>query len=303
MRALVAALILQLALGATLVALAVWGLPFTGPRSARRSPASRPPASAVPKVNRFLAGRAYAEVRYEVSLGPRPAGSAVSRRLAAHLRRLLPDGGYEPLNGGLRNVVGHLPGRRPAVLIGAHYDTKDLPGFVGANDGAAGAAAVVELARTLPRHRRPGAPEIRFVLFDGEESPAGTPAIAFPSGGLRGSRAYARAHRREIGRAIVLDFIGQRRLSLPRERGSDPELWAGLRAAAARVGLLGAFPPGSRSQIYDDHTPFAAAGIPAIDLIDFDYPPFHTDADTLDKISAASLDMAGEAVLELVRRL
>src|SRR5919202_1194 len=98
------------------------------------------------RVNRFDAGRAYAEVRYEVSLGPRPAGSAASRRLAAHLRRLLPDGAYEPVAGGLRNVVGRLPGRRPAVLIVAHYDTNDAPpGFVGAEDGAGGTAAVVEI--------------------------------------------------------------------------------------------------------------------------------------------------------------
>lgn len=302
MRTLVVALIVQLALGAALVAFALAGLPLLRPDGSGASSA-RPVAPPAARVNRFDAGRAYAEVRFEVSLGPRPAGSPASRRLAAHLRRLLPNGAYEPVAGGLRNVVGRLPGRRPAVLIGAHYDTKDIPGFLGADDGAAGTAAVLGLARSLSRHRRPGAQEVRFVLFDGEESPAGTPDEDFAHAGLRGSRAYARAHRHEIGRVVVLDLIGQRGLVLARESGSDPALWSRLRSAAARAGVLRAFPPRSQPRVYDDHTPFAAAGIPAVDLIDFDYPPFHSAGDRLDRVSPASLDVAGEAVLELVRGL
>jgi hypothetical protein len=303
-RLLVAALVAQLALGGALIYAAVRGFPFLDGGD-RGSPAAGPSAAAGPRVNRFLAGRAFAELRYEVSLGPRPAGSAASGRLAEHLRRLLPNGRFEPVGGGLRNVVGHLPGRHPAVVIGAHYDTKDIPGFVGANDSASGTAAVVELARQLPKFRRPGGPELRFVLFDGEESPRGTPegAEAFLRAGLRGSKAYVRAHRREVGRMILLDFVGERGLSLPREAGSDAALWARLRAAAARVGVLHGFPARTRPQIYDDHTPFARAGIPAIDLIDFDYPHFHTIRDTVDKVSAASLDVAGESVLEVVRGL
>ena len=77
--------------------------------------------------------------------------------------------------GGLRNVVGFVPGRDPSrtVVVGAHYDTKDLPGFVGANDGAGGTALVVELARTVkPRELRPS---VVFILFDGEESPRTQP--------------------------------------------------------------------------------------------------------------------------------
>lgn len=304
MRLLVAALVAQLALGGALIYVAVRGFPFLDGGDGG-SPPARPSSAPGPRVNRFLAGRAFAELRYQVSLGPRPAGSAASRRLAEHLRRLLPNGRFEPVPGGLRNVVGRLPGRRPAVVIGAHYDTKDIPGFVGANDSASGTAAVIELSRQLPRFRRPGGPELRFVLFDGEESPRGTPesAEAFLRAGLRGSKVYVRAHRGEVGRMILLDFVGERGLSLPREAGSDAGLWARLRAAAARVGVLHAFPARTRPQIYDDHTPFVRAGIPAIDLIDFDFPHFHTTRDTLDKVSAASLDIAGESVLELVREL
>jgi glutaminyl-peptide cyclotransferase len=258
-----------------------------------------------PIVDRFDEGRAFAEVRRQVAIGPRPAGSAASRRLAARLRRALPGGRFEAVPGGLRNVVGRLPARgsgarAKAVVVAAHYDTKDLPGFVGANDGASGTATVVELARALARRPAPAhRPEIRFVLFDGEESPPD--ATDFLTGGLRGSRAYLAAHRREIGRVIVVDFVGDRDLSLPREEGSDAALWQELRRAAGRVGVGAVFPALLRAEILDDHTPFARAGIPAIDLIDFEYPHFHTPEDTLDKVSARSLDAVGEALMELLR--
>ena len=94
----------------------------------------------------------------QVRLGPRPAGSPASRKLAAQLKAELPNGRFQAVPGGLRNVVGFVPGRDPSrtVVVGAHYDTKDLPGFVGANDGAGGTALVVELARTVkPRELRP----------------------------------------------------------------------------------------------------------------------------------------------------
>lgn len=299
-RVLVIALAVQLAVGVGFVLAAVNGFPLIG--AGHRAHRATVPTA---RVNHFFAGRAYGLVRFQVNYGPRPAGSYNSRRLAERLRTLLPNGRFEALPGGLRNIVGYLPGRRPAVVIGAHYDTLDKPGFVGANDGAAPTAAVIELARQLPRWRRRGGPELRFVLFDGEEAPAGTPdtLLDFLRTGLRGSRAYVRAHRREVGSMILLDFIGQRDLTLPREANSNAALWARLRAAAARAGVLHAFPTRTSSGIADDHTPFLSAGIPAIDLIDFTYPPFHTTADTLDKVSAASLDVAGEATVELVRLL
>jgi glutaminyl-peptide cyclotransferase len=254
------------------------------------------------KVDRFDGRRAFAELRRQVELGPRPAGSTRLRRLAVRLRDELPGGRFEAVPGhrGLRNVVGRLPGTRPAVMVAAHYDTKNLPGFVGANDGAAGTAAVLELARALRRTKRPeGAPELRFVLFDGEE--ATDDARDFRATGLRGSTAYARRHAGELAAVVLLDFIADKQLRIPREAGSDPALWARLRAAARRVGAGSTFPPGARSEIIDDHTPFAEAGIPSIDLIDFDFPCFHKRCDDLSAVSARSLDRSGEAVLELLR--
>ncbi len=261
-------------------------------------------AAAEPAAGRFDARRAFADLRAQVARGPRPAGSEASRALAERLRTRLPRGRFEAVPRGLRNVVGVLPGRGRPVLVGAHYDTKDIPGFVGANDGAGGVATVLELSRALRRGRRACEREIRFLMFDGEESPAGSPDSAFLRDGLRGSKAYAAAHADELAAVVVVDFVADKDLSIPREAGSDERLWRLLRGSARHVGTIDAFPAGTtRGRILDDHTPFADRGVPAIDLIDFDYPPFHTPEDTLDKVSARSLDRAGEALVEMLQRV
>ena len=135
------------------------------------------PAAAT-RVDRFDADRAWKLVELQLAYGQRPAGSPQLRALARRLRPLLPRGRFEAVAGhpGLRNVVGVLPGRRPAIVVGAHYDSEfHPPGFVGANDSAAGTAAVIELARDLAAQPRPpNAREVRFVLFDGEEEPPGS---------------------------------------------------------------------------------------------------------------------------------
>ena len=263
-------------------------------------------AATATRTNRFDERRAFALVREQVALGPRPAGSPASRRLGDRLRRLLPRGRFQPVPGGLRNVIGTVPGSDPrrVVVVGAHYDTKDLPGFVGANDGASGTAALVELARRLPP--RAVRPTVIFVAFDGEESPADAGDSEFEERGLRGREvaAAALAARRPRPEAmILLDFVGDRRLSIPRERNSDARLWARLRAAAGRVGAGRAFPSGTRGAISDDHVPFLAAGIPSIDLIDFDFDCFHEPCDNLGAVSPASLNLSGEAVAELLHTL
>jgi glutaminyl-peptide cyclotransferase len=254
------------------------------------------------KVNRFNEQRAFALLRAQVELGPRPAGSETSRTLAERLRRLLPNGRFQPVPNGLRNVIGVVRGRNPrrTVVVGAHYDTKDLPGFVGANDGASGTAAVVELARTIrPRQLRP---TVVFILFDGEESPRGTPDNQFERYGLRGSKVAAAAYRNAES-MILLDFVGDKDLTIPRESNSDRALWAKLRRAAARTGNGHTFPPLLSGAVIDDHTPFIRAGVPSIDLIDFDFACWHRTCDDLSAVSPRSLDASGETVLELLRAL
>jgi glutaminyl-peptide cyclotransferase len=253
-----------------------------------------------PNVDRFDEQAAFAFLKRQVALGPRPAGSPPSRRLAAILTKSIPRGRYQAVPGGLRNVVGTVRGRDPRrlVVVGAHYDTKDLPGFVGANDGASGTAVVRQLARTIkPRTVRP---TLVFIFFDGEESPR--ESEDFERDGLRGSKVAARAFSRAEA-MVLLDFVGEKNLSLPREGYSNRRLWARLRDAARRVGTGRVFPRRAGPYVADDHIPFMQAGVPSIDLIDFDFPCWHRRCDNLSIVSVRSLDAVGETVLEFLRSL
>jgi hypothetical protein len=293
-------LLVQVALGlGFIVFVLLGGLP--GDETDGADGRQEPPAAAAP-VNRFDGPAAFRFLEYQVELGPRPAGSRASRRLAARLRRDLPRGSYQRVPGGLRNVIGTVPGRDPdrVVVVGAHYDTKDIDGFVGANDGASGTAVMRQLARTIrPRSVRP---TLVFIAFDGEESPRGTPDERFEQEGLRGSKVAARRYRTAEA-MILLDFVGDRELSIPREGNSDDALWARLRSSARRVGTLRNFPARTAGGVLDDHTPFIQQGVPAVDLIDFDFACFHQTCDDLSAVSQRSVDAVGETVLDLLRRL
>jgi glutaminyl-peptide cyclotransferase len=298
------AVVAPVALVAVLVAVALdsggSGGASDGARPAQGTAAAASPAA---RASRFDGRRALRLVRLQLGYGQRPAGSPQLRRAAERLRGLLPSGRFEDVPGhpGLRNVVGSLPGRGPVIVLGAHYDTESHPkGFVGANDSAAGTAAVIEAARALSRAKRPpDAPEIRFVLFDGEEEPE--PTENFYRDALRGSKAYVQEHAEEVGAMVLLDYVGNKGLSLPREGSSDQALWTRLRASARRVGVGPVFPDTSAVAIFDDHTPFLRAGIPAVDLIDWRYRYRDTLRDTYDKLSRRSLDAVGETVVELLR--
>jgi hypothetical protein len=257
-------------------------------------------SSAALRVDRFDRDRAFADLRYQVELGPRPAGSETSKELADWLAERLPNGRLQKLPGGLQNVVGGIPGRGKAILVAAHYDTKDLPGFVGANDGAGGTAAVLEIARYMERARRPAdAPPIRFVLFDGEESP--DDSKPFYEVALRGSKPYARRHAKKLQAMILLDFVAEKGgMRIPREDTSSIELWSRLRAAARKVGAQSVFPDETRSAVVDDHTPFLRRGVPAIDLIDFTFECWHKTCDDMDVVAARPLDLTGETVIQLL---
>jgi hypothetical protein len=305
------ALGIQLLLGGLLIWQASTGFALFGggddTTTATTPPAKAPPAAAAsaavprPTVDRFDAPAAMAWARRQVALGPRPAGSDAQRAAADLLVGALPGGRFVDIGDGLRNIEGELPGRGEPILLVAHYDTTPVPGYVGANNSAAGVGAVIELARALRRDQRPTDRPIRLLLTDGEEAPTYPVQGDFFSQGLRGSRAAAQTIDAEA--VIVLDFIAQKGLRIEREAGSDAALWSRLRAAARQVGVARVFPDELRSEIQDDHTPFARAGMPAIDLIDFDYPCWQKPCDTMDKLSTRSLDASGEAVLQLVRQL
>jgi hypothetical protein len=300
---LVVALAVQVVLGVGIIVAAVNGFPLIGGGGDDHATTTAPGTTPKATASHFDAERAFALIRRQLAYGQRPAGSPQLRRLAAVLRRELPNGRFEPVTGhpALRNVVGTLPGSAPAIVVGAHYDSEYHPkGFVGANDSAAGTAAVVELARDLGRT---SGREVRFVLFDGEEEGPGCPNARFAQCALRGSRSYVAAHRDEVGEMVLLDYIANKGVQLPREGSSTPKLWARVRAAARSVGVGAVFPPTRQTTIYDDHTPFLRAGIPAVDLIDFSYPYADGLQDTIDKLSTDSLDAVGETVYALVSEL
>jgi len=209
-------------------------------------------------------------------------------------------------------VIGRIPGRLlGTVVVGAHYDTKEIPGFVGADDGASGVAVALELARDLPR--RLDGPSIDLVMFDAEESPRGT---SFSRGGDRGSEQFVRYARRGGARGspplgairamVLLDMVGDCDLRIHREANSDPGLYRLFADAAAARSSSGSRRPftGDAQGVLDDHTPFLDAGVPAVDLIDFDLGPgpspgawWHTRRDDLSHVCARSLGEVGAPAL------
>ena len=289
-------LAVQVALGITLVALvATDNLPFTGDHEAD----GQTPRAATVSADRFNGAAAFRLLRRQVELGPRPAGSPESRRLARLLKRIVPRGEYQEVPGGLRNVVGTVSGREPGyVVVAAHYDTKDVPGFVGANDGASGTAVAAQLARSIRRPRH----TVKFVFLDGEESPRGTPDRDFEKKGLRGSKVAAKAFA-DARAMVLLDFVGDRRAHHPLRGQLEPGPVAEAPQRGQSSGRARGVParrpgPGFR------RPPSVHRGRGAlVDLIDFDFPCWHRRCDDMSAVSQGSVNAVGETIYELLRSL
>ena len=268
--------------------------------------------AATPAAERFDANRAFADLEAQVEIGTRPAGSPASREVVRLLVSRLEDSGAQDVSVQRphRNVVATIPGQQEGtIVVGAHHDTKDIPGFVGANDGASGVAVVLELARMLVAEAPLEGPSISIALFDAEEARGDSD---FEADGTRGSRqyvAYAEKGRHgsprlaAIESMILFDLVGDCDLRIPREGHSDPAIYASFAAAASQTNGSGSPAPfeGETGVIADDHVPFIEADIPALDIIDFTYgsdetpgPYWHTTDDTLDKVCPESLDSVGE---------
>ena len=282
------------------------------PRASALKP--RPPATTPPD----LGSNALTRVTRLCSLGPRdaltPGAERVAKWIADELSAIgldpqtdtfddpSPDGSSRIFRNILATVSGTGKGR---VLLLSHYDTKSgiSNSFVGANDGGSSTGLLLELAAFFAKE--PPAPSVTFAFLDGEEC-----RIAYgKTDGLHGSRRLAR-RMREAGEqadaVILLDMVGDRDLCLTLPRNGDARLKTALLNAAAAQGLrnkVKLFP----SDMLDDHQPFLDAGYPAIDLIDFEYGSapglrnyWHTDADTVDKLSAESLRAIGAIVVQMV---
>ncbi len=258
----------------------------------------------------FDSTRAYTHVRDQVALGPRPAGSPANIKTREYIIRTLAQAGYQaveqPFDAStpvgrvkMANVIATLPGDRPErIVIASHFDTKPIDEFrfVGANDGGSSTGALLELARVLKSRPRPPF-TIEFLFFDGEEAWGEwrDPNHTY------GSRHYVTAARSagtlaSLKALILLDMIGDRGLNLRRDTNSTPWLTDIVWAAAKRLGH-GAHFLDEPFPVEDDHIPFLKAGVPSVDLIDLDYADWHQAGDTLDKVSARSLQIVGDVVL------
>jgi Zn-dependent M28 family amino/carboxypeptidase len=264
----------------------------------------------------FSGASALEFTRRAVAFGPRPPGSPAILRLQAYILEQLKTCKCQVMEddftaqtpiGAIRmkNIIARFPGKSgSAIAISGHYDTKLFPGrkFVGASDGGSSTGFLLELARALAA--RPRADDVYLAWFDGEESIREEwrdPDNRYGSRHLA-ERWEKDGTLRRIKALINVDMIGDKRLNLKRETAGDARLNRLVWQTAAELGFAAYFVNDSIST-EDDHIPFVQRGVPAIDLIDFDYPPWHTDEDTLDKISAQSLETVGLVVMEVIRRL
>ncbi len=258
----------------------------------------------------FDASRAFEHVRQLVAIGPRPAGSPGNAQARTYIESQLKALGLAaseqafdadtPLGRiHMVNVIARIPGQRSErLLITGHYDTKLFRQFrfVGANDGGSSAAMLLELARVLKERANPLT--IELVFFDGEEAMrqewAGTD-------NTYGSRHYVESARKDgslqsVKAMILLDMVGDRSLDIRKETLSTPWLTDAIWESARRLGHDDVFLD-QAFEVEDDHAAFLEAGVPAVDIIDLDYSAWHTANDTLEAVSARSLQAVGDVVL------
>ncbi len=271
----------------------------------------------------FDGARAFSETEALVQISPRDAGTANGRIAAIHLETRLKALGYKTVidtflektpAGELffSNVLGRLPGKTDRLIIlASHFDTKAgiSDDFQGANDSGSSSGVLLELARVLAQ-RAPYETEFLVAFFDGEEC-----ATKYgPTDGLHGSRHLAQkiatgGGADKVEAMILLDMVGDKDLNITTPRNCTQELVLELFSAAKSIGVRPKFSL-AKGSILDDHVPFLLAGMPAIDVIDFEYGSepglndyWHTTNDTMDKISVESLQIVGDVVFRMVENL
>jgi Peptidase family M28 len=262
---------------------------------------------------KFDSSRAYEHLRRQVGFGPRPAGSAALTQTRQYILAELKAAGIQAREDGwdamtplgpvrMVNVIATIPGRRAdRIALATHYDTKLVREFrfVGASDAASSTAAVLELGRVLKG--RQNELTIELLFFDGEEA-----VVEWyrNNDNTYGSRHYVETAQKAgtlpgLKALILLDMIGDRNLTIRRDSNSTPWLTDLVWASAGRLGYRANFLP-EQTTIEDDHLPFTKAGIPSVDIIDLDYPAWHTAQDDLDHVSARSLQIVGDVVLDAI---
>jgi glutaminyl-peptide cyclotransferase len=263
-------------------------------------------SSSRPSKTTFDGERAYRDVLAQTEFGPRITGTEGNRNCAEYIAEQLRRAGWsvEIQNFTYRgihaqNLIGRANvGKGPIIILGAHYDTRrwadrdpahSRDPVPGANDGASGVAVLLELARVVNldkvRH------EIWLAFFDAEDD-----------GGIEGwdwivgSTYMANSLSVRPQEMILVDMIGDTEQDIYFDGNSNPELSQRVWQVAAELGYGDHFIPRVKYTMIDDHIPFAKRGIPSIDIIDFDYPYWHTVADTADKVSPDSLKRVGNTL-------
>ena len=284
----------------------------TGAESARTmDPSPAAEAQSAPTIA-FDSKRAFEHLRKQVSFGPRPSGTPAIVETRRYIVEQLKASGIEsreqmfigmtPLGEvSMTNVIATIPGkRRERIVLASHFDTKLFREikFVGANDGASSTAALLELGRVLKARQNEFTIELLFL--DGEEARLEWRG----NDNTYGSRHYVEAAQKDkslgtVKAFVLLDMIGDRDLTVRRDANSTPWLVDIVWAAAAKLGHSGTF-SNELTTIEDDHLPFLRAGVPAVDIIDLDNPTWHTAQDTLEFVSARSLQTVGDVVLAAI---
>ena len=258
--------------------------------------------------DRFDGERAFEDVITQMEFGPRTPGSEGHAQVVNWIQTELGDANWEVSvqvadhnEYKIQNIIAKRGQERPWIIIGAHYDTRFFADqdpdpanhsqpVPGANDGASGVAVLLELARVLPKDL---SGEVWLVFFDAEDN-GRIPGWDW----ILGSRAFVASLEAHPDAVVIADMIGDADLQIYWEQNSNEALSQEIWKVAEELGYSDQFIPSYKYRILDDHLPFIQAGIPAVDLIDFDYPYWHTLEDTLDKVSASSLQAVGDVLLQ-----
>lgn len=261
----------------------------------------------------FDGERAYKNVLYQVGLGPRTIGSEAHAATVEWLQDELDKNGWDVtvqegnrLGVRVQNIIAKRGEGEEWVIIGAHYDSRRLSdedpdpnkrsdAVPGANDGASGVAVLLELSRVLSRRLDK---QIWLVFFDAEDD-----GNIQGQDWILGSREFVDKLEGKPDAAIIIDMIGDTDLNIYMEKNSDPVLTKEIWDSANELGYSNIFIPKEKYRIIDDHIPFLRVGIPAVEIIDFDYPYYHTSEDTADKVSPESLAIIGNTLIHWLEKV
>jgi Zn-dependent M28 family amino/carboxypeptidase len=263
----------------------------------------------------FSGASAFDYTKRAVEMGARPSGSAANLKLQALILAELKKRGAEVSEDAftgmtphgpvaMKNIIAKFPGKSgKAIVVTGHFDTKYFASgkFVGASDGGSSTGLLLELAQVLQGQKRTD--DVYVVFFDGEEAVGDWS----DTDSLYGSRHLAERWKKEgtlykIKALINVDMIGDKNLNVQPDMNSTAPLRRLVWQAATDLGYASSF-PNDPLTIDDDHMPFIKLGVPSVDLIDFDYPAWHKEDDTLDKLSPKSLEIVGSVVVEVIGRL